>query len=63
MQNILHKYAMHEVSLFKYVHIINNLRALTGKEIDLVEDGQLRECARESAEADNVLIYERKAKG
>jgi predicted nucleotidyltransferase len=46
--------------LFKYVHIINDLQTLTGKKIDLVEDGQLKSFARESAEHDKILIYEKK---
>jgi predicted nucleotidyltransferase len=49
-----------KVTLFKYVHIVNDLHALTGKKIDLVEEGQLKPFARESAEHDKILIYERK---
>jgi len=49
-----------KVTLFKYVHIINDLKALTGKKIDLVEYGQLKPFAKESAENDKILIYERK---
>jgi len=49
-----------KVTLFKYIHIINDLQAITGKRIDLVEDGQLKPFARESAEHDKILIYERK---
>jgi uncharacterized protein len=52
-----------KVTLFKYIHIINDLQALTGKKIDLVEDGQLKQFAKSSAENDKILIYERKAKG
>ena len=51
-----------KVTLFKYIHIINDLHALTGKKIDLVEDGQLKPFARESAEHEKILIYERKTK-
>lgn len=51
------------VTLFKYVHIVNDLQALTGKKVDLVEDGQLKQFAISSAENDKILIYERKAKG
>jgi predicted nucleotidyltransferase len=50
-----------KVTLFKYVHIINDLQALTGKRIDLVEDGQLKKFAEGSVENEKVLIYERKA--
>jgi len=49
-----------KVTLFKYVHIVNDLHALTGKKIDLVEEGQLKPFAIESAEHDKILIYERK---
>jgi hypothetical protein len=52
-----------KVTLFKYVHIVNDLEALTGKKIDLVEDGQLKQYAKASAEKDKILIYERKAEG
>ncbi len=49
-----------KINLFKYIHIVNDLKELTGKKIDLVEDGQLKPFARESAEHDKILIYERK---
>lgn len=49
-----------KVTLFKYVHMMNDLQALTGKRIDLIEDGQLKQFARNSAEVDKILIYERK---
>ena len=49
-----------KMTLFKYIHIVNDLETLTGKKIDLVEDGQLKDFARESAEHDKILIYERK---
>jgi len=48
------------VTLFKYIHIVNDLQTLTGKKIDLVEEGQLKPFAKESAEQDKILIYERK---
>lgn len=48
------------ITLFKYVHIVNDLRNLTGKKIDLVEEGQLKSFAKQSAEQDKILIYERK---
>jgi predicted nucleotidyltransferase len=50
------------MTLFKYVHIVNELQTLTGKKVDLVEDGQLKPFAEASAENDKILIYERKAK-
>jgi predicted nucleotidyltransferase len=52
-----------KVTLFKYVHILNDLQELTGRKVDLVEDGQLKRFAEKSAEKDKILIYERKAKG
>ena len=52
-----------QMTLFKYLHIVNDLQALTGKKIDLVEDGQLKQFAKNSADNDKILIYERKTKG
>lgn len=49
------------ITLFKYVHIVNELQKLTGKQIDLVENGQLKQSALSSAENEKILIYERKA--
>lgn len=51
-----------KVTLFKYVHMVNDLQALTGKRVDLVEDGQLKNIAERSVENEKILIYERKAK-
>ena len=51
-----------KVTLFKYIHIVNDLQALTGKKIDLVEEGQLKPFAIESAEQQKILIYERETK-
>lgn len=51
-----------KVTLFKYIHIVNDLQALTGKKVDLVEDGQLKQFAVSSAEHNKILIYERKTK-
>ena len=50
-----------KVTLFKYAHIVNDLQKLTGKKIDLVENGQLKKFAEKSANYDKILIYERKA--
>jgi len=52
-----------KVTLLRYVHIINDLRKLTGKKVDLVEEGQLKPFAVRSAELDKILIYEREAQG
>ena len=51
-----------KVTLFKYIHIINDLQTLTGKKIDMVEEGQLKKIAINSAKQEKILIYERKAK-
>jgi hypothetical protein len=51
-----------KITLFKYIHIINELQRLTGKKVDLVENGQLRNFAVSNAEKDRILIYERKTK-
>jgi predicted nucleotidyltransferase len=50
------------ITLFQYIHIVNELQALTGKNIDLVESGQLKKFAEGSVENEKVLIYERKTK-
>jgi predicted nucleotidyltransferase len=52
-----------KITLFKYVHIVNELQALTGRRIDMVEDGQLKKFVESSVQNEKVLIYERKAKG
>lgn len=49
------------VTLFKYASMVTFLRKLLHKEVDLVEEGQLKDFARESAENDKILIYEREA--
>lgn len=52
-----------KISLFRYIHIVNELQALTGKHVDLVESGQIKPFAATNVENDKILIYERKAKG
>lgn len=47
------------ITLFKYVSIANALQKLLHKKIDLVEEGQLKDFAKNSAEQDKILIYER----
>ena len=51
-----------KISLFTYAHMVNELQQLTGKNIDLVENGQLKRFAKTSASSDKILIYERKTK-
>ncbi len=50
-----------KITLFRYIHIINDLQNLTGKKIDLVENGQLKPFAVNGVDQEKVLIYERKA--
>ncbi len=47
------------VSLFTMGGIYMDLKNLLGREIDLVEEGTLLPFARESAERDKKLVYER----
>ena len=47
------------ISLFDYVGIMNDLEDLFRRKIDLVEEGQLRHWAQESAEKEKILVYER----
>jgi hypothetical protein len=49
-----------KITLFKYAHILNDLQTLTGRKVDLVEEGQLKSFAINSANNDKILIYERK---
>jgi len=49
-----------KITLFTYVRIVNDLQRITGKKIDLVEEGQLKPFAYKSAEQEKLLIYERK---
>ena len=48
-----------DISLLDYVRIMNNLKDFLHKKIDLVEEGQLYSWAKDSAEQDKILIYER----
>ena len=48
-----------KISLFDYAGILIDLEKLLHKKVDLVEDGQLRRCAQESAEKDKIIVYER----
>lgn len=51
-----------KVGLFRYVHIINGLKELIHKDVDMVVDGTLLPFAVESANRDKKLIYERDSK-
>ena len=49
-----------KITLFRYIHMVNDLKAITGKNIDLVENGKLKDFAKTSAESEKILIDERK---
>ncbi len=49
-----------KITLFYYLKLKNKLEELTGKKVDLVEEGQLKNFAKSSFEKDKILIYERK---
>ncbi|MDR0866603.1 MAG: nucleotidyltransferase domain-containing protein [Candidatus Symbiothrix sp.] len=49
-----------KITLFKYAGIMIALQNLLHKKVDLVEEGQLKDFAKNSAERDKILIYERK---
>ena len=51
------------VTLITYCDIKNALQDLLKRPVDLVEEGQLKSFAKQSADNDKFLIYERKAKG
>lgn len=51
----------HKIDLFEYVGIRQDLEDLTGRQIDLVEEGQELPKIREIIEQEKRLIYERKA--
>lgn len=48
-------------SLFTLSAMYEDLKDLLGREVDLITDGGLMPFARESADRDKILIYERAA--
>jgi predicted nucleotidyltransferase len=48
-----------KITLFRYGGIVYNLEQITGRKVDLVEEGMLQSFALETAERDKVLIYEK----
>ena len=48
-------------SLFTLSGMYEDLKEILGREVDLITDGGLMSFARESAEHDKILIYERAA--
>ncbi|MCD4721759.1 MAG: nucleotidyltransferase domain-containing protein [Desulfobacula sp.] len=51
------------ISLLSYIHLINQLSDVSGRKVDLVEEGHLKDFALEDFEQEKILIYERKTKG
>jgi predicted nucleotidyltransferase len=47
------------VSLIDYARMMNNLSDFLHKKVDLVQEGTLHHFARETAEQDKILVYER----
>lgn len=47
------------ISLFGYLHMRNELKDLLERDVDLVEEGQLKSFAIDSADRDKILVYER----
>lgn len=50
-----------KVGLFTIIRIKQQLEQITGRSIDLVEEGTLMSFAQESANHDKILIYERRS--
>ena len=48
------------ITLFKYAGMVTSLEKLLHTKIDLVEEGQLKDFAKDSAEQEKILIYVRK---
>jgi predicted nucleotidyltransferase len=48
-----------KMSLLKYANIINNLEKITGRKVDLVEEGQLKPFAKKNVDRERVLIYKK----
>lgn len=47
------------IGLFTIIRIQQQLQQIAGRKVDLVEEGTLMSFARESANKDKILIYER----
>lgn len=50
-----------KIDLFDYVGMSQELENITGRQIDLVEEGFILPRAREKVEKEKIMIYERKA--
>ena len=51
-----------EISLFDHIRIMQKLEKIIQKKVDLVEDGGIKNFAKDSVEKEKILIYERKTK-
>jgi predicted nucleotidyltransferase len=49
------------VTLFKYAGMVDALQRLLHNKVDLVEEGQLKGFAKDSADRNKILIYERES--
>ena len=59
--DLLVKFTENEkITLFYYLKLKASLEQLTGRNVDLVEAGQLKKFAIPDFEKDKILIYERK---
>lgn len=58
--DILVHFSNQPITLFHYIRILNDLKELVGKRVDMVEEGQLKGFAIDSFEKEKILIYERK---
>jgi predicted nucleotidyltransferase len=47
------------ITLFEYVGMVQALQKLLRKKVDLVEEGQLKDFAKDSVERNKILVYER----
>ncbi|MEO8149857.1 MAG: nucleotidyltransferase domain-containing protein [Bacteroidia bacterium] len=50
-----------KITLFKYADMLLALEKITGRKVDLVEEGQIKYWAKAYVEKDKILIYERRA--
>jgi len=52
-----------KITLFYYLRLKIELEELTGRNVDLIEDGQLKQFAIPGFDKDKILIYERGNQG
>lgn len=50
-----------KITLFKYADMLLALENITGCKVDLVEEGQVKNWAKDAVEQEKILIYERRA--